>query len=46
MKNKTFCQMEKVLEKNGHPDLDWNRDVMSPFADLHLKSDSRSDDEK
>ena len=38
--------MEKVQEKVVTPDLDWNRDVMTPFADLLLKSDSGSDDEK
>ena len=30
--------------ESGHPDLDWNRDVMTPFADLDLKSDSGSDE--
>ena len=38
--------MEKVQEKVVTPDLDWNRDVMTPFADLLLKSDSGADDEK
>ena len=38
--------MSKGESESGHPDLDWNIDVMTPFADLLLRSDSGEDDEK
>ena len=44
--NKKVVSNGESSRESGHPDLDWNRDVMTPFADLLIKSDSGADDEK